>query len=94
MELDLMSGGFVLGAGLIRSGKQTPTEWAKNLIQGTQSSWCSNGKESACKTGDLGSIPWSGRSPGEGNDSPLQYSCLGQRSLEGYSPCGHRAGHD
>ena len=26
--------------------------------------------------GDLGSIPWLGRSPGEGNGSPLQYSCL------------------
>ena len=28
-------------------------------------------------SGDSGSIPGSGRSPGEGNDSPLQYSCLG-----------------
>ena len=36
----------------------------------------SNGKESACSTGDLGSIPGSGRSPGEGNGNPLQYSCL------------------
>ena len=34
------------------------------------------GKESACNAGDLGSIPESGRSPGEGNGSPLQYSCL------------------
>ena len=34
------------------------------------------GKESACNVGDLGTIPGSGRSPGEGNDSPLQYSCL------------------
>ena len=34
------------------------------------------GKESACNVGDPGSIPGSGRSPGEGNDSPLQYSCL------------------
>ena len=33
------------------------------------------GQESACSTGDLGSIPGSGRSPGEGNGSPLQYSC-------------------
>ena len=30
----------------------------------------------ACNAGDLGSIPGSGRSPGEGNGSPLQYSCL------------------
>ena len=35
-----------------------------------------NGNESACNTGDLGSIPGLGRSPGEGNDNPLQYSCL------------------
>ena len=31
---------------------------------------------SACNVGDLGSIPGSGRSPGEGNGNPLQYSCL------------------
>ena len=36
----------------------------------------SEGKESACNAGDPGSIPGSGRSPGEGNGSPLQYSCL------------------
>ena len=36
----------------------------------------SAGKESACKVGDLGSIPWSGRSPREGNGNPLQYPCL------------------
>ena len=33
-------------------------------------------KASACNVGDLGSIPGSGRSPGEGNGNPLQYSCL------------------
>ena len=43
--------------------------------------WClfpggSAGKESACSAGDLGSIPGSGRSPGEGNGKSLQYSCL------------------
>ena len=31
---------------------------------------------SACNAGDLGSIPGLGRSPGEGNGNPLQYSCL------------------
>ena len=36
----------------------------------------SNGEESACNVGDLGSIPPLGRSPGEGNGYPLQYSCL------------------
>ena len=36
----------------------------------------SDGKESACNAGDPGSIPGSGRSPGEGNGYPLLYSCL------------------
>ena len=36
----------------------------------------SDGKVSAYNAGDLGSIPGSGRSPGEGNGNPLQYSCL------------------
>ena len=36
----------------------------------------SDGKESACNVGDLGSIPGFGRSPGERNGYPLQYSCL------------------
>ena len=36
----------------------------------------SDGKESACNAGDLGSIPGWGRSPGEGNGNSLQYSCL------------------
>ena len=36
----------------------------------------SDGKESACNAGNLGSIPGSGRSRGEGNGNPLQYSCL------------------
>ena len=50
----------------------------------------SDGKESACSAGDLGSVPGLRRSPGEGHGNPLQYSCLeslhGQRSLAGYSP--------
>ena len=36
----------------------------------------SDGKESACNVGDPGSIPGLGRSPGEGNGNPLQYTCL------------------
>ena len=36
----------------------------------------SDGKEYACYVGDLGLIPGSRRSPGEGNGNPLQYSCL------------------
>ena len=52
----------------------------------------SDGKESACNVGDLGSTPGLGRFPGEGHGNPLQYSCLenphGQRSLADYSPWG------
>ena len=40
------------------------------------SSGGSDGKESACNAEDLGSTPGSGRSPGEENGNPLQYSCL------------------
>ena len=40
------------------------------------SSWWLSGKESACSAEDLGSILGWGRSPGEGNGNPLQYSCL------------------
>ena len=36
----------------------------------------SDGKDSACNAGDPGSIPGLGRSPGEGNGNPLQYSCM------------------
>ena len=36
----------------------------------------SDGKETACNSGDPGLIPGSGKFPGEGNDNPLQYSCL------------------
>ena len=50
----------------------------------------SDGKESDCNAGNLGSIPGLGRSPGGGHGNPPQYSCQenlhGQRSLEGYSP--------
>ena len=49
---------------------------------------------SAGDTGDAGSNPGSGRSPGEENGYPFQYSHLekshGQRSLLGYSPWGHK----
>ena len=42
----------------------------------------SDSKASACNEGDPGSIPGSGRSPGEGNGNPLQYSCL-ENSMDG-----------
>ena len=55
----------------------------------------SKGKESACNAGDPGSIPGLGRSPGEGNGNPLQYSYL-ENPMDGgawqvtYSPRGHK----
>ena len=45
----------------------------------------SDGKESACNAGDLGLIPGSERSPGEGNGE-----FHGQQSLEGFHPWGHK----
>ena len=52
----------------------------------------SDGKESSCNMGDVGSIPGLGRCRGGGHGNPLQYSSLknphGQRSLAGYSPWG------
>ena len=54
----------------------------------------SDGKESVCNAGDLGSIPGLGRSPGEGRRLPtpsfLHGQFHGQRSLVGYSPWGHK----
>ena len=54
----------------------------------------SESKASACKAGDLGLIPGSGRSPEEGNGNPLQYSYLENPvdgvSLVGYSPRGRK----
>ena len=55
------------------------------------------GKESACNAGNLGLISGSGRSPGEGNGNPLQYSCLGnpmdrgawQATVYGVARVGH-----
>ena len=46
----------------------------------------SDGKASACSVGDPGSIPGLGRSPGEGNGNPLQYSCL-ENSMDWVAWC-------
>ena len=68
-------------------GQGVPNTWS-NILGGSvcvfldllTSEWGfpggSDGKESACNAGDLGSILGSGRSPGEGSGYPLQYSCL------------------
>ena len=68
----------------------------KSLLQHYSSKACINsykcngsvGEESPCSAGDVGSVPESGRTPGEGNGNPLQYSGNShrQRSLAGYSP--------
>ena len=44
-----------------------------------------SGKEYSCNAGDLDLIPGLGRSPGEGNGNPLQYSCLENSMTEGTS---------
>ena len=49
--------------------KHTLTKWASLMAQMVK-------RLSAFNAGDLGSIPGSGRSPGEENDNELQYSCL------------------
>ena len=41
-----------------------------------------DGKEFACDAADPGSISWSGKSSGEGNGKPLQYSCM-ENSVDG-----------
>ena len=52
-------------------------------------------KASACNAGNLGLIPGSGRSPGEGNGNPFEYSCL-ENPMDGgawwatYSPRGRK----
>ena len=50
---------------------------------------CLSSKESACNAGDTGSIPGLERSEGNGNSVFLLGKSHGQRSLAGYSPCGH-----
>ena len=66
---------------LIRDLKQPSEQPGKGAVS-TLYTFCSSyptgsdGKESACHAGDLGLIPGSGRSCGEGNGNPLQYSCL------------------
>ena len=55
----------------------------------------SGGKESACNAGDESLIPGLGRSPKEGNCSPLQYYCLANPMDRGaWQATVHRAGHD
>ena len=60
-------------------GEDSKNVWATEIGWPSLKQWASlvaQKLESACYAGDLGSIPGSGRSPGEGNGNPLQYSCL------------------
>ena len=70
-----------------RGGRNSGPNWKALVSSSLVSHWTdlcwvqgcpdgSDGKESACDEGDLGLIPRSGKSPGEGNGNPLQYSCL------------------
>ena len=56
--------------------------WHSTFFMGSVS------EESACNARDLGSIPGWGRSPGEGNSNPLQYSCLGNPTDKGLQKSG------
>ena len=70
------------------------TKFGDNCTRPQASLMGSDGKESACSAGDLGSISGLGRSPGGGHGNPHQYSYLenpyGQRNLVGYSTWGHK----
>ena len=59
-----------VGIGLVRCLPRSGLPWWEDSPGGSDS------KESVCNAGDLGLIPRSGRSPGEGSGYPLQYSCL------------------
>ena len=64
---------------------------SKRLSSGQDFPCGSDGKASVYNAGDLGSIPGSGRFPGEGNGNPLQYSCLENPMDRGaWCPWGHK----
>ena len=85
-----------LGLTLRLSGSSSLAIRPKYSILGFPSG--SAGNNPPDSAGHSGSIPGWGRSPGEGNDNPLQYSCLGNPMDRGAwlaSPWGHkRVGHD
>ena len=53
-----------------------PNSWIPGFVHFRDFPGGSDSKESACSAGDTGLIPGLGRSAGEGNGNPLQYSCL------------------
>ena len=75
--------GTVLSMAATKTGSQKSLEYTEYVPMGREGSQGhlgfpggSDGNDSACYAGDPGLIPGSGRSPGEGNGNPLQYSCL------------------
>ena len=87
---------WVLGICQGKKPRKIPAFMELQALQGFPGG--SDGKESACNAGDLGLIPESGRSPGEGNGNPVQYSCL-ENPIDGgawpttvHGP--QRVGHD
>ena len=71
---DLMEKGMAIHSSILAPRPKKKKDGLKEILWGFPCS--SGGKVSACNAGDLGLIPESGRSPGEGNGNPLQYSCL------------------
>ena len=73
-----ISGGGILSKAVIARVKNRG--WCRDNCRvpskGVGFTGSSDGKESTCNARDLGSIPGSGRSPGERHGNPLQYSCL------------------
>ena len=73
--------------------KEAPFPW-KIWVEFPRISVAKNLPANAGGAGDMGSIPGSGRPPGEENGNPLQCSCLdspmGRGALAGYSPWGHK----
>ena len=66
----------VKGFGIVNKAEVDVANWRGLKVYERYFPGGSDVKASACNAGDLGLIPGSGRSPGEGNGNPLQYSCL------------------
>ena len=71
---DLLEKGLATHSSILASPAPHPKKGLKEILGFPGGSEV---KASACSAGDPGSVPGSGRSPGEGNGNPLQYSCLG-----------------
>ena len=84
-SLSLLQGTFLIpeSNGGLPHCRQILYQWSyEGRLEVTKLWRSSEVKASACNAGDLGSIPGSGRSPGEGNGTLLQYSCL-EKPMDG-----------